>query len=136
METIEQYEIKIKKRIHEAIAEIIKKQNLSNNKLAELMKVNVGTISNYRTMKNVPSVGFIILFSELFNYNYEWLFLGKGNKYLSTELIKEKTSEYQTFKNLIKKELKQEIKKELKNEMGESTAKDSTVTDVKNGTDI
>jgi hypothetical protein len=74
----------LKKRVRWAINRICKNHEHTNKTLAPLLGVNVGTLSNYRTMKNLPKASFIIKLCELFECNKEWLMTGKGRPFYKT----------------------------------------------------
>lgn len=74
----------LKKRVRWAINRICKNHEHTNKTLASLLGVNVGTLSNYRTMKNLPKASFIVKLCELFECNKEWLMTGKGRPFYKT----------------------------------------------------
>jgi transcriptional regulator with XRE-family HTH domain len=68
----------IKERTKWAINYIVKKEHLSNIKLAEKMKVAAGTINTYRRMTTVPNIEFILKFCEMFHFSLLWFIQGIG----------------------------------------------------------
>lgn len=71
----------LKERASFIISDIIKKNKLSNAKLAEQLGWNKGTINNYRRKVSSPSGDFIESFCKEFSVNPEWFITGKGDPY-------------------------------------------------------
>ena len=74
----------LKKRARWSINHVTDKKwiyKLSNKTLAEKMGVNKGTVSNYRTMINVPKIEFIDKFCNSFEFNIDWFLYGNGEPY-------------------------------------------------------
>ena len=67
----------MKNRARWAINYVIAERKLSNDKLAQEMGVNVGTVNNYRTMRTDPRITFIEKFCKLYGFNYRWFMFGE-----------------------------------------------------------
>ena len=72
----------LKERASFIISDIIKKNKLSNAKLADLLGWNKGTINNYRRKVSSPSGDFIESFCKKFDVNANWFITGKGDPYV------------------------------------------------------
>ncbi|PIP07537.1 MAG: hypothetical protein COX51_06400 [Syntrophobacteraceae bacterium CG23_combo_of_CG06-09_8_20_14_all_50_8] len=72
----------IKKRTKWAIDYVVRKEHLSNIKLAEKMGIAAGTINTYRRMATVPNIEFILKFCKIFNFSQPWFILGIGYPFL------------------------------------------------------
>jgi len=68
----------VNKRTKWAMDFIIKKEHLSNVKLAEKMDISPGTINSYRNMSTTPNIEFISKFCELFKFSLLWFVQGMG----------------------------------------------------------
>ncbi len=75
-------EMGLKERTRWAINQVVKANNLSNEKLSKLLGVNKNTINSYRTKKTPPSVAFIQSLSEQFGFNPAWIVTGEGPIYM------------------------------------------------------
>lgn len=75
-------EMGLKERTRWAINQVVKTNNLSNEKLSKLLGVNKNTINSYRTKKTPPSVAFIQSLSDHFGFNPAWLVTGEGSIYM------------------------------------------------------
>ncbi len=71
----------IKKRVRWAIERVCEDRRLTNKTLAPLLKSTATTLSNYRTMKNLPKAGFFVKFCDYFNYDKDWFFHGEGEPF-------------------------------------------------------
>ena len=58
----------------------------SNKTLAKKLGVNKGTVSNYRTMTNIPKVEFIDKFCKSFNFSINWFLYGRGEPFPGARL--------------------------------------------------
>lgn len=68
----------LKERTKWAIDYIVKKEHLSNVKLAKRMEIAAGTINTYRRMVTVPNIEFVIKFCEMFHFSLLWFIQGIG----------------------------------------------------------
>lgn len=68
----------INNRTKWAINYIIKKEHLSNIKLAEKMSYSPGAINSYRTGQTIPPIEFVLKFCELFEFSLLWFIEGWG----------------------------------------------------------
>lgn len=71
----------VNERTRWAINYIIKKERLSNVKLAERLEIATGTVNSYRTMTTPPNVEFLSKFCELFNFEILWFVNGQGEPF-------------------------------------------------------
>lgn len=76
----------IKKRTGELLVELIERNHLSNQKLGEIMKCGRNTIDNYRNGKTIPKLEFITRLALKFGVNVEWLYHGRGRRYVGDGL--------------------------------------------------
>ncbi|HBJ88011.1 MAG TPA: hypothetical protein DDZ88_29975 [Verrucomicrobiales bacterium] len=71
----------LKNRSRWAINYVIDARKLSNDRLAQVMGVNVGTVNNYRTMRTDPRISFIEKFCKLYGFDYKWFMFGEGEPF-------------------------------------------------------
>src|SRR4030042_4002439 len=71
----------IKERTKWAITYVVKNRNLSNKKVAEILKINENTIGSYRNMSADPKVEFIVKFCDQFEFNILWFTKGVGEPF-------------------------------------------------------
>jgi len=76
------HEMDLKERTKWIIIDVIKKHGLSNEKLAQKIGYNKGTINNYRRKINVPNGDFIETFCKTFHVNPVWFITGVGEHYI------------------------------------------------------
>lgn len=77
-------EVEFKKRVRVSINKVVYERNLTNQTLAPFLNTTPTTLSNYRTMKNMPKTSFVSKFCSLFECNREWLITGKGRPFLDS----------------------------------------------------
>lgn len=71
--------------LHERIRQIRTESHLTLIDLGKLLGVPDRTISNYERGERKPSVEYITLLAEKLNANPQWLILGTGQMFISTE---------------------------------------------------
>ena len=74
-------ELEIKKNARWVIDYICRIEGLTNETLAQIMGVNKGTVSNYRTMKTTPKREFVEKFYDKFNIDKDWFLNGRGEPF-------------------------------------------------------
>lgn len=79
----------VKKRIGEVIDDLIFRNNLSNAKLAEIMKCSTSAIDQYRRKKTIPKSMFFNGLHDWFGVNILWLYYGVGDRYLGNGLLEQ-----------------------------------------------
>ncbi len=72
----------IKKRVSIIIIDLVHQFELSNVKLSQILDCNRNTVSNQRNALHVPRLTFITKLAMNFNVNLDWVYFGKGQKYL------------------------------------------------------
>ena len=65
--------------INERIRYIRKKENLSQEKLAQILDITRASVANYESGRNKIPKSFIKLFCQEMNINEDWLINGDGN---------------------------------------------------------
>ena len=76
----------LKERTRWAIIYVADKYNLSNITLGKDLSVNKNTVNNYRRMKTIPNIPFMINFCEKYGFNISWFCYGKGEPYPGARL--------------------------------------------------
>ncbi len=71
----------LSERISWLVNDVVRRNKLSNSKLAAIMSVGKRTITNYRGMHMTPDMLFIKNMGELFGANVVWVHTGKGEPY-------------------------------------------------------
>jgi hypothetical protein len=93
----------VKKRVRVSINKVVHDRNLSNKALAKLFNSTATTVSNYRTMRNIPKAAFISMFCDLFQCNQQWIMTGQGRPFLdSAESNDEMFSKYWEIPSITK----------------------------------
>jgi transcriptional regulator with XRE-family HTH domain len=77
----------IKERTKWAITYVVKNRNLSNKKVAEILKINENTIGSYRNMSADPKVEFIVKFCDQFEFDILWFTKGMGEPFAGARAI-------------------------------------------------
>src|SRR4030042_4852247 len=77
----------IKERTKWAITYVVKNRNLSNKKVAEILKINENTIGSYRNMSADPKVEFIVKFCDQFEFNILWFTKGVGEPFAGARAL-------------------------------------------------
>jgi transcriptional regulator with XRE-family HTH domain len=77
----------LKERTKWAITHVVKTRNLSNKKVAQLLKINENTLGSYRNMGAEPKVDFIVKFCDEFDFDILWFTKGIGEPFSGARII-------------------------------------------------